>query len=153
MVRIRDTDRGYRKLMQRLRREAKRKHIVRVGVMGPEGQQEHKGSGTTVVEVASYHEFGRGVPERSFIRSTVDENEPKYRGLLRRIGVGIVQGKVTAKKGLNILGLQIVSDIQGKIESNIPPKLHPSTVAQKGSSVALIDTGQLKNSVVHQVVS
>jgi len=49
------------------------------------------------------------------------------------------------------LGMQIENAIRLKILSNVPPPLKESTVKQKGSSVTLIDTGQMLASVSHQV--
>jgi len=49
------------------------------------------------------------------------------------------------------LGMQIENAIRLKILSNIPPPLKESTVKRKGSSVTLIDTGQMLASVSHQV--
>ena len=40
---------------------------------------------------------------------------------------------------------------EAKIASNIPPALAPETIERKGSSVALIDTGQLRSSITWQV--
>ena len=49
------------------------------------------------------------------------------------------------QKGLQILGLDVVSKIQRYIESGIPPELQ----SRKGTP--LIDTGQLINSITFKV--
>ena len=48
------------------------------------------------------------------------------------------------------LGMQMENKIRLKILSNVPPPLKPATVARKGSSVTLIDTGQMLADVSSQ---
>lgn len=156
-VKITTKDRGYRKFVRELKKSGRL--VVDVGVVGPRAaalKVGSDGSPTTVAEVASYHEFGRGVPERSFIRSTVDKETSKIRQMQRRLARGVLQRKVTELRALEILGMQIASDIKATIEANVPPPLAESTKRRrKGgadvSHVALIDTGQMKNAVTFDV--
>ena len=148
-VRIRDKDRGYKRLLRRLRDSTGRR-VVNVGIMGKEAAAPRDG-GVTNVQVATFHEFGIGVPERSFIRAGVDENRRQIAVLQTRLAKGVVQGKLTQTKALEILGLDVRGKMQRKIESNIPPRLKQATIDRKGSSVALIDTGQLVNSITFEV--
>jgi phage gpG-like protein len=154
VVKVIDRDRGYKAFMKRLKEaQGGAKRIVKVGVFGKAGNAKHTTAKMSNVELAAIHEFGRGrVPERSFIRSTVDENRPAYESMLRRVAHGVVDGKVTVERGLAIVGEKVRSDIQNKITSNIPPSLNPETIRAKGSSIALVDTGQLLNSITYEVV-
>ncbi len=47
-------------------------------------------------------------------------------------------------------------DLEGKIKekilSSVPPENAPSTIARKGSSITLIDTGEMLNSVTHRLM-
>lgn len=152
-VKVTTKDRGYRKFIRDLKNSGR--WVVDVGVVGPEASATREG-GVTNAELASYHEFGRGVPERSFIRSTVDKEQSRIRQMQRRLARGVLQRKVTELRALEILGMQIASDIKGTIESNIPPEIKESTKRRrKGgadvSHVALIDTGQMKNAVTFDV--
>ena len=152
-VKITDTDRGYKRLLTRLR-TASGRATVNVGIMGKEASATKQGGGLTNVQVATFHEFGAGdVPERSFIRAGVDENQQKIILLQAKLAKGVVQGKLTTKKALEILGLEVQNLIQRKIESNIAPPLKQATIDRKRSDVALVDTGQLKNSVTFKVVN
>lgn len=148
--RITIKDRGYARLAQRLR--ASGKPALTVGVHEDDGAEPHGQDGTTVAEVAAANEFGLGVPERSFIRSTLDENDAKYKELERRIGKAVVLGKLeSVEQGLEQLGALVVGDVQRKISSGVPPENAPSTVAAKGSSTTLVDTGQMRASVTSRV--
>jgi hypothetical protein len=114
----------------------------------------------TVAELATIHEFGLGVPERSFIRSYFDANTERVRGML----FTLMQKEImrTIKSGqpftdrqrlavLDKLGLAMQREIQARIaNSEILPPLDSKTIDRKGSSTPLIDTGQLRSSITFQ---
>jgi phage gpG-like protein len=128
------------------------KRTVKVGIFGDAAEEAHEGTPLSNVEIASVHEFGAGnVPQRSFIRSTVDKQERQVRDVQRRIGRGIVRGTLNEEKGLGLLGTFLVAEIQKSIQAGIPPELEAATSARKGSSTPLIDTGQLIQSIAWEV--
>jgi hypothetical protein len=130
----------------------KAKATVKVGVIGPKASAaKTEGKGLTVVEVASFHEFGLGVPKRSFIAGYVDENEADLRKRMRKAGELVAKGSHTLEQALELFGLYVVGGMQDRISDNIPPALAESTKKRKGSSVALINTGQLRSSITHEV--
>jgi hypothetical protein len=63
----------------------------------------------------------------------------------------VIEGKRTSDQVLEILGQRAVGQIQERIASGIAPANAPSTVAKKGSSTPLIDTGVLRSSITYQV--
>jgi len=152
-------DKGFKKAMETFRVVAE-KPYVQVGVMESAG--EHKGpdneESLTVVEVATFHEFGtETVPERSFIRSTVDENFDSYVEKTKILQEKVILQAFDVKKALSVLGELIQSDIVKKIDSGIDPELADSTkkskiVNGKSGNTPLVDTGQLKKSVRYKVV-
>jgi hypothetical protein len=147
---VRDIDHGFKALFGRLE-GAKNARTLTVGVHDAEGGAP-TASGRTVGEVATINEYGLGVPERSFIRAWFDETEQANIEILRKIGRNIVQGKGgNYTQGLEQAGLAFVGQIQGKIAGGIAPENAPSTVARKGSSTPLVNTGQLKSSIRHKV--
>lgn len=197
-TRLRDIDRGYKKLLKRLGVKAKkarrgaaksfkatkgalrkllkdatRKGVsvkaanawrVSVGIHEDDGAKTHEAednfgegfgqeSPPTIAEVGSFHEFGLGVPQRSFIRGWADENEAENREALRKIGKAVTNGKLPGgpKQGLERFGLLAVGGIQKRMAEGIEPALAESTVAAKGSSVALINSGQLRSSITSKV--
>jgi hypothetical protein len=151
---VTDTDAGYKALFRRL--EDAKGLVLTVGVHGPEGAAEHaveEGEPPlTVADVATIHEYGLGNnPERSFIRAWADENKSQNEQTLLKIGQACVRGRYDATTGLNRAGLLFVAQIQRRIRAGIAPPLSPVTIARKGSSTPLINTGQLWTSIRHKV--
>ena len=143
---VKDIDRGLNSLLARM---AKSKGLtLSVGIHDAEGNAPH--GPTTVGEIGTIHEFGLGVPERSFLRSWADENAGENQALIKVVGEKVVKG-LDIQTGLDQLGLKFVAGIQGKISQGVPPPNAPSTVAKKGSSTPLIDTGVLRSSIRHKV--
>jgi hypothetical protein len=159
-----DKDKGFKKFFRRWRKlvaaESRGAASVTVGIQGAEARAlDHEGS-VTNLSIAITHEFGApaaNIPKRSFIRSTVDENKAKYRRMIDKLGkvsLKTPKGIDLLKKirqGLFVLGETVRADIIRKIDSNIPPPLSPMTVEAKGDTLALVDTGQLKNAITSVV--
>lgn len=103
---------------------------VTVGVDESAGRYED--SNATVAEVAIFNEFGTDtIPERSFMRSALNENHATlarwYAEVMRKI---LTEGW-TVEKALTALGYRTQVLIQNKIKSNVPPPNAPSTEAKK----------------------
>lgn len=147
---FKDADKGYRRLHRYLKRVNK---TLTVGIHEDEGAKSHSNSRLSVAEIGTVHEFGvpGKTPQRSFIRGWYDERSATVLYWMRKLAEGVKTGKYTAEKGLSIIGLRMVAGIQQRIASNIPPPLKQSTIDRKGSSVALIDTGQLRSSIGFRV--
>jgi hypothetical protein len=97
--------------------------------------------------VAAAHELGLGVPERSWLRGWADENEDENAALMKRIARGIAKGDIPLEQLAEQTALSMTSGIQERISRGIPPPLSQTTIDRKGSSVPLIDTGQLRTSI------
>lgn len=124
---------------------------VVVGV--PATADEYK-DGANQVLVASVNEFGSDdgrIPERSFLRSTVDENAQEYSALLAKLVGRVVDGKATPNQALDRLGLTVERDVKRKIVDLKEPPNAERTIEQKKSSNPLIDTGQLRQSVTYEI--
>lgn len=149
-VKIKDVDRGYNALVKRV--FGKEKHSVAVGIFAKEGAQTYD-DGLTVLQVAIWNEFGTDkIPERSFIRAYFDENQERLKKIFARLmSYYVIQGRGTKEQVLELLGQQIVGEIRKRISRGIPPPNAPSTIAKKGSSKPLIDTGQLRSSITYRV--
>lgn len=148
---VKDRDRGYAALMKRIR-AAQGKPIVTVGIHEAEGGASHGEDDLSVAELGEIHEYGLGVPERSFIRAWADENQQEHEGQLRKIGEAVVKGTVPSiEQGLERFGLLAVGQIQQRIADGIEPELAASTIAAKGSSTPLVDTGVLRSSITSKV--
>lgn len=108
----------------------------------------------TLLHIALIHEFGAPrarIPERSFLRAYVDANQTQILQWQRDLVQAALKGNVDPDHILNQLGAKVAAGIQERISSNIPPPLSPLTIKRKRSSVALVDTGQLKASITWKV--
>lgn len=158
---VTDKDRGAKSFSERIKALAASTARVRVGVLADAPKREHAGEvGTaapksvTLIEVAGWHEFGApdaNIPQRSFIRGTVDEKRDEIARLEAVLLENVVTGKITEAQALDQLGAKVTGLIQTRMSQGIPPALAQSTIDRKKSSVPLIDTGQLRSSITWEV--
>ena len=130
-----------------------KKYDIEVGIFGS--------SGTEYVMIAGVQEFGitirkeRGsivIPERSFLRSTFDDKNNEWFKFMRKQMEHVINGRINAQMLCERLGAKMVGDIQEKLtDINSPPNA-PATIAKKGSSNPLIDTGGLRQRITCKVV-
>ena len=152
---VTDKDRGYQKMKKEFKNLGGN---LKVGIQGWDALKSKKDSdgeaisGLTVVDVGTFHEFGaEGIPQRSFLGDTVDLNRQTYDQIISRLIYNIMLGKMNAKNGLELFGLRVVKDVQKRIADGIDPENADSTIAAKGSSKPLVDTGQLRQSITFVV--
>lgn len=147
MAIVKDTDKGMlniQKLLKKLK-----KYALRVGVFSDEVNTKEK----TTAYVADYainNEYGDDhVPERSFMRSTMDEKREEWSGLFIDVLEGATEGKENIEKEIYKIGAIARRDIINKIDSNINPPNSPSTLKKKGKrkNKTLIDHGVLRSSI------
>lgn len=149
MSKIRDVDHGYKDLVARV--YGIEKPVIKVGIFEAAAAETYSDA-VSVLEVAIWNEFGTDrIPERSFIRAWFDENEANCRAAVRKMLEAVLTGKYTKEQALELLAQRFVGEIQRRIAGGIGPANAPSTVAAKGSSVPLIDTGQLRSSIAYKV--
>jgi hypothetical protein len=149
-------DRGWEAFKQR-----NKDCFVKVGFPEDGTAKAGKGGAATrnmseVIQIAAVHEFGapaRNVPERSFLRSTLDEQKEALQGIKRAQYLRVVKGETNTEQVLKKIGVWMTARIQEKIRSNIPPALAENTRKAKTAKgrVALIDTAQMINSIQSQV--
>jgi len=91
------------------------------------------------------------IPERSFIRGTVDVHAKKIAAVAKKaarlILLGSKKGDMTKREALEMLGIYVQGLIRSRISAGISPPLKAATIRRKGSSKPLIDTGQLRASI------
>ncbi len=160
-IKISDRDRGWKRLERQLVKLNRPGAFTLVGVQGNEAAAGHRAGGTTVAEVATVHEFGAiletedgrpvVIPQRSFIRAAIDEYANKLQRLATLLGRGVILGKFQTQQALELLGEQAVGIMKKRIADGLQPPNSPATIAQKGSSKPLIDTGQLRGSITHKI--
>lgn len=90
------------------------------------------------------------MPQRSFIRSAVDENKKKIDDMSAKLAGKIVDG-MSPNQALGIMGNAVQGMIQKKIANGPFEPNKPSTVKKKGRNKPLIDTGHLRQSIRYVV--
>ncbi len=124
---------------------------VHVGVFSNE---QHPGSDYSDAELAALHEYGspKGmIPERSFLRSTMDRKDVQDRVTksMGKISGQIAAGKTNTTEALGVLGDLLAEEVKKTLEQNKTsgPPLAPKTVERKQSDTKLVDTGRLVDKV------
>ena len=153
-VKVIDKDRGWREFARSVLESGQL--TARVGFVG-EKAQETTERGLTMAELGMIHEFGTRdghVPERSFLRATLDKNGRKYLDLFGKlIALRIGRRGFSLADTLEKVALRAENDVFNYIvHDRIPPPNAPSTIARKGKDHPLFDTGQMARAVSHEVV-
>jgi hypothetical protein len=126
----------------------KRERVVNVGF--PASAKELDGTSTAFI--AAVHEFGsEHVPERSFMRTSLEANRNKRKALNEQNLKKVLNGGITIDAALGQLGLMASSDIKEQIKNGSFAPLKEATIKRKGSSKPLIDTGQMRQSVTYEL--
>lgn len=140
MSRVKDIDLGFRAITGRI----KSMHGKAVEI-GLDGENATKGT---------HNEFGAPkakVPERSFMRSSHDENEDTYAEILAEGARRVIDGTAPVENGLHRAGIHAQADQKRKIVSLREPANADSTIARKGSSNPLIDDADMLGAVKYEL--
>ena len=104
-----------------------------------------------VASYAVYNEFGTSrMPSRSFLRSTFEESGSKIYKTIK-VGYDSVMNGGSAIDGVNRVGLLSEGLVKKKIRSGVGPALSAKTVAKKGHSQTLRDSGALMGSISYEI--
>lgn len=136
---IDDRDIGLAKLLEDLTDE---NDAVDIGLLADEDEQ--------LLVIAGANEFGTRdghIPERSFIRAGVDENEAQINAAADRLWKMVIDGRITKAVALAKMGEIIQRHVQRKITTLRTPINELSTIRKKKSSNPLIDTGRMRASI------
>lgn len=144
-----DRDLGWKRIKKNLA-ELAREPAVAIGILAEEAPRED--GKLTNVDIGTFHEFGtEHVPQRSFIRGTVDAKRAEINKFVSDQLGRVIEGKETVDTSLAKVGEKVRAEIKGRIRAGIQPQLKPATIKGKGSSKPLVDTGQLLNSITYEV--
>lgn len=125
---------------------------VRVGLP----DTPHPQAQLTIAEIGAIHEFGApgaNIPERPFLHPGIREGGDQIARLSQVLLFQLQNGEITKNDALEQLGLLGVRLVQEKIRNGEFVPLSPRTIARKGSSQPLIDTGQMIQSVTFAIES
>lgn len=147
-----DKDLGWNALGLRVQEINEGQAFVMVGIQGSAATATHDAdSGMTNVELGTIHEFGLGVPRRSFIRDAIDEHQKDLATFMGKLGQRVLLGTLPEAYALELVGQQAVKIIQQRITAHIDPPLSEYTKKKKGSDVPLVETGTLRKSITYEL--
>lgn len=137
---VRDIDHGFAEAIKSYTKDAPLS--VAVGILGD--------AGSDLIDIAAVQEFGSDdgkIPERSYLRSTADEQRTELLDKFTRL-LKVDRPQIAIQK----FGMLVVSAVREKIRSRQtrgpkPQENKPATAKAKGSDVPLIDTGRLIQSI------
>lgn len=144
---VKDTDKGLQNILKNVKEF--KNIVVKVGIQGAEANRRNEG--IRVVDYATANEYGTDkIPERSFIRSTVDDNKG-FKDEINHAFTSVITGKDTPRSAMAKVGIIARDDIIAKINKgdNRWKPLLEKTIARKKSSKPLIDTGRMKQSITY----
>ena len=131
-------------------------HAIKVGLPKDKSSGKIYENGETVIEVGVKHEYGIGVPQRSFLRVPFRKKEKEIQKAFKISYEKIANEGSDTKQQLEKLGvfLQMVSREAFKNNGyGTWQELSERTLKAKSPKTKpLIDTGTLKNSITYEVI-
>lgn len=128
---------------------------IEVGYFGNQMHRPSITSGSTgsisIKDLAAIHELGLGVPKRAFVGPALKKNRIKYIKYIGKQLTPIIRRRQTMNAAWQTVGIMAVADIQEYMITAQFTPLAPSTIARKGSSKPLIDTGQMRQAITYRV--
>lgn len=131
-------DREWQRIQQEV--ETYSNAVARVGIFDQD-----------IAEYAAANEYGTStIPERSFIRSTLDAHQDD---IYNRIGSeydNVLAGRKSAAAAINDVGDYLTQLVQQKVRSGPFTPNAQSTIEAKGSSKPLIDSGDMLRAITSE---
>lgn len=114
----------------------------------PADAGKHPDADMSYAQLGAIHEFGAGpIPERSFLRVPLRAAQDELAKHFRQMMPMVAKGDMTMEQALNAIGARAASVSQEAIQAGISPPNTAETVARKGSSKPLMDTGALRRAI------
>jgi len=133
--------------------KAKRGYVA-VGLPAEEVGGTVYDDGQTVAQVGAQHEYGAGVPRRSFLRTPFTAKQDDLTAAIAKQFEDVFQRGKKAEQALGLIGTVAVNISKGAFTTRGYgewPDITDDTKDAKGSSQVLIDTGTLRNSITYVV--
>ncbi len=147
--RVEDRDLGWKAIKARIRSLNGR--LVDNG-FPEDGKTSGRYSMVQMADVAAKNEFGSGsAPARSFLRSSFDSGiKNTFRAIKKNVEL-VGRGTISAENAMQNLGKFSVRQIRKRIQFGRFTPLAPATIAKKGHSTPLLETGQMFETVQFKV--
>jgi len=150
-VKFEEIDLGWKAYLKELKK-LEDNPFVKVGI---QQDASHPDDGESLLVIASSNEFGTNnghIPERSYMRSTFDEQKKATDAFILKGYDNIMKQKTTVERVLGQLGAFFKGQVQKKMADLTTPPNAESTIKAKGSSNPLINTGFLRQSIKEKVI-
>ena len=134
--------------------EKARSAFVAVGLPAEKIGGKVYGEGQTVATVGARHEYGAGVPRRSFLRVPFETKKDDLATAIAKQFEDVFQRGKSAEQALGLIGVTAVNISKGAFTSRGYgewPDITQATKDAKGSSQVLIYTGILRGSITYVV--
>lgn len=144
-VRFTDNKRQWEKLRRELKNIGSKEVVVGI-------QKGEVNDGMLVAQYATWNEFGtRTIPARPFMRTYFDATIARLEKFSTNGVTQVLLGRATFLQFLNAVGVFMVDGVKKSISTGGWLPNAPMTVALKGSSKPLIDSGVMLNSVTFAI--
>lgn len=127
---------------------------VKVGLPKEKSSSRVYDDGMTVIEVGAIHEYGAGVPRRSFLRTPFALKKKEINQVIDSQFVKLLDNATTADKALGLVGVTAVNISRGAFTTKgygTWVDISQETKDAKGSDQVLIDSGILRASLTWSV--
>lgn len=125
-----------------------------VGLFGSSGDAPSSAAGLSMAELGAVHEYGTDdghIPARPWVSVGAEMAANEVEKMFAEGLDAVLDGKLTPGELLDRAGLLVETEIKDYASNPTtpPPPNAPATIARKGSSNPLIDTGRMVGSVTH----
>ncbi len=137
-----------KRILQQISIAARKAGRLKVGFLAG---NIHPNSDLPTAAIAAIHEYGApkaNIPSRPFFRTMIREKSPEWPKAIANL---LVANNYDSKLTLEQTGQAIKGQLQQSINNFDGVPLKPATIARKGFSKQLVDTGHLVNSVDFEV--
>ena len=134
--------------------EKAKRGFVAVGLPSEEVGSKVYGDGQTVATVGARHEYGAGVPRRSFLRVPFTTKRDELSTAIARQFEDVFQRGKSAEQALGLIGTVAVNISKGAFTTRGYgewPDITQETKDAKGSSQVLVDNKILAGSITYVV--
>ena len=134
--------------------EKARSGFVAVGLPAEKIGGKVYGDGQAVATIGARHEYGAGVPRRSFLRVPFTTKKDELTKAIAKQFADVFESGKSAEQALGLIGTVAVNISKGAFTTRGYgewPDITQATKDAKGSSQVLIDTGILRGSITYVV--
>jgi len=136
--------------------------LVEIGVVSgfPKGrlntphykpENPNEGPGPSIIDVAIWNNYGIGVPRRDFMTPASKRWMKFFSESLSKVSRDIQENKIDPQKFLGAMGQKGSDIISQEIIALSTPPNSPVTIAKKGSSNPLVDSGDMSRATTWQI--